>query len=343
MHAVKRQQRRALLGSLAAYAGVMAIPRLANAAARDLARRIDVHHHIAPPALVTAGRKVGIHPAALQWSAALAVEAMDRFGIATGITSIPDLGDWGKGESYWRLIRDCNEYAARLRSDYPGRFGLFAALPWPDVDATLREIGYVFDTLKAEGVFFWTSYGDHWFGDPKFAPVFEELQRRKAVVYTHPRSADCCRALGQPFEAGVIEWQTDTTRALAEWIFTGSMLRYPDVQLIFSHGGGTMTALIGRLENAALNERGRAAAPQGFRSAARHCYYDTSLQLSAAQLWPLKNIVGVERILFGSDYPFSVYAGHPVQELRQSGVFSASELAAINRGNARRLFPGVAD
>lgn len=336
------ENRRRFLAGALACAGAAFGPALTLAAARDNSRRIDVHHHIGPPVWMEVSRRVGTAATMAQWSPAKAIEDMDRLGIATGISTIPDLADWGTGEAYWKLIRGCNEYAARLSSDHPGRFGMFACIPLPDIDASLAEIRYAFDTLKADGVFFWTSYNDTWFGDPKFGPVYEELNRRKAVVYTHPRSAACCRTLNMPVDGGVVEWQTDTSRAIAQLVFSGTALKYPDMRVIFSHGGGTMTSLMGRFINAGANARTKAATPDGFLAAAHKLYFDTSLQLYPEQLWPLKHMVGVSQLLFGSDYPMSTSAGHPVQQLRESKVFTEAELRAVNRGNAEKLFPAFA-
>src|SRR5262249_56968022 len=94
-----------------------------------------------------------------------------------------------------KVARECNEYTAKLVADPKGRFGMFAAMPMPHVDASLHELAYALDTLKADGIGFLTSYGDKWLGDPSFAPIMDELDRRKAVVYSQPTTANCCANL----------------------------------------------------------------------------------------------------------------------------------------------------
>jgi hypothetical protein len=157
--------------------------------------RIDVHNHFMPPSVIEelGAKQLGV---VANWTPARALEDMDGAGVTTGMTSIAPAGDpLGNPATTVRLSRVCNDYAARLAADHPRRFGVWGNMPMPNIDATLREIAYVFDTLKADGIAFFTSYGDKWLGDPAFNPVFEELNRRRAVVYTHPNAANCCRNL----------------------------------------------------------------------------------------------------------------------------------------------------
>ena len=132
------------------------------------------------------------------WTPQRSIEDMDKAGIATAMTSptTPQVGFLPPADAA-RVAREANEYAKRLMADHPGRFGVFAMLPLPYVDESLKEIEYAFDTLKVDGIGMMTSYGDKWLGHPQFAPVFEELNRRKATVYTHPTSANCCVNLVQ--------------------------------------------------------------------------------------------------------------------------------------------------
>ena len=158
-------------------------------------RRIDVHHHIAPKAYLEAvGANVG--PVLRHWSLAKAIADMDEGEVATALLSVTQTTlDPGKEEQARGLALDCNDYAARIVSDHRGRFGMFTALPMPDIDGSLRVIEYGMDVLKADGVGLYTSYRDKWLGDASFDPVFEELDRRKAVIYVHPISPDCCTNL----------------------------------------------------------------------------------------------------------------------------------------------------
>ena len=128
---------------------------------------------------------------------------MDKGGVAAAMISITNPGLWfGDKEATRRIARECNEYGAKLVQQHPTRFGLFCALPLPDVDATLQEIEYAFDTLKCDGAHFMTSYGDTWIGNPAYEPVMAELHRRKAVVHVHPTAANCCKNLIPGHRAG---------------------------------------------------------------------------------------------------------------------------------------------
>ena len=133
------------------------------------------------------------------------------------------------------LARQLNEFATKTVKDHPGRFGLFACIAPPDAEGSLKEIEYAFDTLKADGIGLLTSYQDKYLGDPSFAPVYEELNRRKAVVYVHPTTPDCCRGLVPGIPPGAIEYATNSTRTIAHLVFSGTALKFPDIRWIFSH------------------------------------------------------------------------------------------------------------
>jgi len=266
---------------------------------------------------------------------------MDKAGVATSLVSITLPGLYfDDAQEARRLTRICNDYAMEMARNYPGRFGLFAALPWPDIEGSLAEIDYALGTLKADGIGLYTSYGTKWLGHPDFAPLFEELNRRKAVVYTHPVCAPCMQGLIPEINESIIEYGTDTTRAIASLLFTGSAARYPDITWIFSHAGGTMPFLIERLVNLAKAPSHAAKLPNGLMHELQRFYYDTAQSSNPSALGSLRTIVPISQIMFGTDYPFRLASEH-VEGLAGCG-FSAADARAIDRDNAVRLMPKYA-
>ena len=311
--------------------------------------RIDVHHHLFPPTLVEALTKanLGTRPAS-DWTPQRSIEDMDKAGIAVAMTSITTPGVSFLDVATARAVaRECNEYAAKLRETNKGRFGIFLALPMQDADGALAEIAYGLDTLKADGIAMLTSYGDVWLGHPKFEPIFEELNRRKAIVYTHPTSANCCRNIQPAFPDSIIEWGTDTTRAIAGIVFSGAAHKYRDIKFIFSHAGGTMPFLAERFTLAPQTLLGpeqkkalTAAVPEGVAAELQRFYYDTAQATHPAPLTALTKLIPISQILYGTDYPYRRGAEN-VQGLAAFG-FTPSDLAAIEFGNAARIMPKYA-
>ncbi len=338
-HGLLQPGRRRFLG--AALGSVIAPCLCGVAAAQSGAgpRRIDLHHHFAPPAWVAGvkGRPM-LQPANTRWTPGQSIEDMDRGGVAAAVVSITNPGLWfGDPRETARLARACNEYGARLVQDHPSRFGLFAALPLPDVEASLREIEYAFDTLKADGIGLYTSYGERWLGHKAFRPVMAELHRRKAVVTVHPTAADCCRNLDYApgTGPGSIEYGTDTTRAIMGIAFSGDAVRFPDIRFIWSHAGGSVPFFAGRIERAAANAR--EALPNGFTHELRRYHYDTAGAANRGALVSLLQLVPANRIVFGTDFPPGGSSASTAAAIAETGLFSASELRAIDRDNAVTL------
>lgn len=302
--------------------------------------RIDVHHHFFPPDYVAAITALGA-AASPAWTPARSLEEMDRSGIATSILSLSPPSVWAGDVTKSRSIaRNANEYGAKMAADHPGRFRLFAAVPLPDTEGSLREIGYALDTLHASGIGLMTSYGNRWLGDATFQPVWEEMNRRKAVVYTHPITPGCCGNLNDDIPAVAIEWATDTTRTIASLVFSGVAARYPDIHWIFSHGGGTMPFLLSRFQYQEKTMKNRAARlPNGLMHELQKFYYDTAQANHPGALAALLKLVTAEQLLFGTDFPYR--DGAEVIAGLNAHAFSDKELAAIERNNAIRLIPGL--
>ncbi len=337
--------RRMFLAGLAALGAGSLLPGCATESAAPVLvggkpHRIDIHHHLLPPKYVAEMQKhvKGENPP--PWTPARSIEDMDKNGIATSVTSLmqPQLtfGDVALGR---RLARESNEYAATLVRDYPGRFGMFATLPLLDTEGSLKEIAYAMDVLKADGFGLMTSYNGKYLGDPVFWPAWEELNRRQAIVYNHPLSVECCRnPVAQYIQNSAIEYATDTSRMIATLLFSGAAARFPDIRWIHSHGGGTMPFLYSRYtrQEAATKNREQLL-PNGVAFEVRKFYYDTAQANHPGALAALLKLAPVSQVMFGTDFPYRPGV-EAVAGLNGYG-FTASELAAIDRGNAVRLMP----
>ncbi len=324
--------RREFLLALAASAAVRA---QAPAVAKPY--RIDVHHHFFPPEYVAAiGNLAAAFP---PWSVAQSLDVMGKANVEKAMLSLslPGVFIAGNIEQARRLSRIVNDYGAKMVRDNPGRFGLFATIPLPDIEGSLREIEYAYGTLKADGLGLMTSFGDKWLGDAAFAPVWEELNRRRAVIYTHPLSPDCCGALIYGLGPGAIEWATDTTRTAASLLFSGTASKYPNIRWILSHGGGTLPFLLSRfVREEATGKNMNQRLPRGLMYEIRKFYYDTAQANTAGPLAALLEMVPSSQVLYGSDYPYRTFdelnAG-----LGSYRGFTSTDLRAIERDNAMQL------
>lgn len=209
----------------------------------------------------------------------------------------------------------------------------------PDTEGSLREIEHIFDVLKLDGIGLLSSYENgKLLGHPNFAPVMDELNRRKAVVFVHP-TVTCC---GDPIprvNITSIEFPTDTTRTITDLIYSGTLLRCPNIRFIFSHGGGTILMLLSRLSGGALTPEERAATiPNGFEHELKKLYYDiASVAVSSTAMASVFDVIPKERILFGSDIPF--WTIEKIATAANKFDISASDLRKIQRENALQLVP----
>jgi predicted TIM-barrel fold metal-dependent hydrolase len=291
---------------------------------------VDVHQHFLPPRFVAEQREEILYfardPAVLEWSPSRAIEQLDRFGIDTAYLS---LGVPGTRQP--RLARACNEYAAELTREHPGRFGVFASLPLPDVEAGLAELEYAFDQLGADGVGLLSSYDGRHLGDPLFAPLLEELDRRGAVVHVHPIAPPACRGALNGYPDPFLEFPFDTTRTVTSLLYAGALTRWPRICFVFSHGGGAVAMLAQRIV-ALAQATGSVPDPLGQLS---RLYVDAVTTTSRGAFGAVSELFGPDHILFGSDYPY-------VPTEVTAGGLRALELAdrtvkAIGAGNALSL------
>ncbi|HWF53184.1 MAG TPA: amidohydrolase family protein [Solirubrobacteraceae bacterium] len=304
---------------------------------------VDLHHHLVPDAyraaLVRAGAgTVGGIPLP-PWEAGSMLERMDRLGIERAVLSVsaPALLPAAPGERT-TLARLCNDEAAELVAAHPGRLGAFALLPLPDVDGALHEIDRALGSLGLDGVSLLTNYEGRYLGHEALRPVLEELDRRAAVVHVHPNLPPPMRDAELLLPAPVLEFTFDTTRAVADLIAGEVLDRCPDVRFVLSHLGGSLPFLAHRLSM--LDAVPSGATPARPRTTVlaqlRRLHYDVALSGSPANLHFAAEVVGIERLVYGSDTPF---APPPFVEAgaRVLAELPDAERAAIGRANALRL------
>lgn len=297
---------------------------------------IDVHHHFEPT-----HRNVDGTP----WSIEAAVAQLDGNGVGTAIGYCgPVFETRERGRTSARTV---NEWATQLGAEHPGRFGLFASIPMLDVDAALEELAYALDVLGADGVGLAPHYEGAWLGDARFLPVFEELNRRRAVVYVHPAKPACPAAatLNDPqqlISAPWIEFPTDTARTILSLWASGLTRRLPGIRFLFCHGGGMMPMLLGRIAGFAGwagvgEERLDALFPDGVYAEFAKLYFECAQAYAPETFALLRSIVPLTHLLYGSD--FSYFPVAHSMELFGKLDLSAHERELIGARNAAALLP----
>jgi predicted TIM-barrel fold metal-dependent hydrolase len=327
--------RRAFLATLATAGAASAFPaseifgRTPTVKLNVRGGAIDVHHHFLGPGMTSNS----------PWSVEMSLDQMDKFGIGVAILSMTQGGSllYDNTERGRAAVRAGNEFGAKLMQQYPKKFGLMGGVPLPDLEGTLREIQYACDTLEVDAIGIYTNDNQgRWPGDPYFEPMWQELNRRNAIVYMHPLAPSCCSSLKYGPNFAMLEFDFDVTRAVASIVVNGVMFRYPNIRFITVHSGGAVPMLAGRMKDR-IPVGAERYLPNGLYAELRKWYFDVA---HATFPWPfaaMRAFMPESQILFGTDY-----SPEPIEStvnelpgLKLSRAFEQSML----RGNAERLFP----
>lgn len=310
---------------------------------------IDVHAHYlggsVAEAFATRLSLAGGFRMSVDWTPDVALASMDRLGIGVAVLSAPWIfaGTASEPEAAKRYARAVNEEYAELIRAHPRRFGAFASVPGDSADAMISEIDYALDTLHLDGVMLTSNVEGRYPGDAWFEPVLAELNRRQAPTFIHPADSPAIRELGFGRPSSVCEFPFDTARALVNAVYRGVFQRYPRLRLILAHCGGALPTLAWRIA-----EHTRAVGPHDSPVTSAHVgtvlrglFYDVALAGSRNSLLPTLEVTGHDHLLYGTDWPA---APEPLVvdntgELLRSGLFTATQLADVQYGNAERLFP----
>jgi 6-methylsalicylate decarboxylase len=300
--------------------------------------KIDTHHHFFPKVYIDAvgwEMLAAVMPngKAPNWSVQAALDVLDENSIETAILSVSSGPKLHQADV---LLRRCNEAAAELRAAHPNRFGSFASLPLPDIDASLKEIAFAADKLAVHGFIVFTSYEGRYLGEEWFDPILEELDRRGAVVFIHPNMP--AYSVPKVAPASVLEFPFETTRTATSLLIAGVPARYRRIRFILSHAGGTLPSLAPRIALSLSMMPGLVERAGDPLAGLRSFYYDTALSAGASTLSGLAQITDPDHILFGTDFPFAPTTairafGKVLDELDVPGF----DRSAAYRGNAERL------
>ncbi|HEX6513131.1 MAG TPA: amidohydrolase family protein [Chloroflexota bacterium] len=299
-------------------------------------QRIDIHHHVVPPQFQANTPMPVAIPSTRQQ-----LGNMSELDVQAAVTSItPRILDVNPGHIR-SVVRTCNEYMAGMVRDHPTCFGAFAALPLPDVDGALEEIEYALDTLHMDGIGLFSNQGGRYLGDPAFDEIFAELSRREAVAFVHPAHCEAPEHTNLHAPDAIVEYVFDTTRAIVNLLYNGTLERCPDVRMIFSHGGGAAPFILSRINGLDGNPR---SGTRDSMAAMRSLYYDTTSATQACTLRCLQELADVSHIVWGTDMPF-LHGDRLRQEVHHWEIydgFDAVARQAIERDNALRLLPSLA-
>jgi len=308
--------------------------------------RIDVHAHYFAPAYLELLEQAGMADAGgipiPPWSAEGAIDFMDRHGIAAQVVGVSDPGLWFTSPDAARTIaRESNEFGAELVRTHPTRFGVLALLPLPDVEGAVAEAIHALDVLDFDGVCLVSSYDGLYLGDSRLDPLMAILDERGAYVMVHPATPrpDDRPDLGLP--DAIVEYTFETTRAVTNLVWKGTLDRFPRIRWALSHAGGAAPFLAYRITGwVAMQIRPE---PEPWPAFSR-LFYDTALAPVRPALTSVLEVAPLSQILFGSDFPFADFLYPPEGDVQPqlATVFDTDQLRAVDRDNALVQFPRLA-
>ena len=279
-----------------------------NVAAQGI---VDVHCHNILPFYLEALEK---HDAAMDegfplpaWDAGAHLKFKDEAGIGCSILTMPAPQPYfNDTEECQQTIRRYNEYCAKLKADYPGRFRFCASLPLPDVEAAVREAIYALDTLCADGVKLATNCRGQYLGDEELDPLMKVLDERHAVIIVHPhRPTPYPEKIIATTPLAMYEYPAETTRAVVNMLSRNVLVRYPNLKVVVPHCGSFLPLALPRMKSIlpAMVAQGYMQ-PIDWEGNLSRLYFDLAGSPTIEVLRSLFTITSPDHILYGSDYPY---------------------------------------
>ena len=323
---------------------------------------IDLHHHLIPDFYVKALAEKGITEfsgvSIPTYNPEKCLNDMDKVGIDKAVISIPPAGVGIQNNEFFKdLTRMTNTFLAEVIQKHPSRFGALASIPLPNIDGALAELEYAMDELHLDGVVLLSNADGMYLGDPELEEFFAELNRRKVVVFVHPDDPPFADMKKPDVPVVHIEWPFDTTRAVANMVYSGTLDRNPRIRFILPHGGGAVPYLAWRISILEYRQRDkvkklrslydlilRKQGPATGLRLLKNMYYDTTAVTTPSSLRTLKELLDPSHIVLGTDLGVAprLMASLVLHDLKASNVFDDEDLRRIAREGALELFPRLA-
>ncbi len=239
-----------------------------------------------------------------QGSLARRLEMMDEAGVAIQVLSpmaglAPYGTDAARAAHAARLVNDAY---AELVALHPTRFAAFASLPLPHIDESLRELERCVDELGLVGVNLHISALDRSVAEDEFLPIYEELDRRRGVIFYHPCGNSICSPMIADYGFGISAGTSMEDTAIALHLIAKRLPhRFPNLRFVIPHFGGLMAMLLERLDNQFGMTQHDLPEPPSVT--ARRFYYDTVGHGSHAALHCTHRAFGAQHLVCGSDFP----------------------------------------
>ena len=265
---------------------------------------VDVHSHIITPEFVSSlereGRLMDEGFPLPKYNVENHLKWMDEAGVQTSVLTL------AAPQPTSEAIRLCNEAAARIKREHPGRFKFCAALPLPDVNAAIREAIYALDTLKADGIKLATNVGGQYLGAPELDTLFSVLNERRAVIILHPhRPEPVSRQVMQQTPLAMQEYLSETTRAVSNMISRNVLARYNNIKVVVPHCGAYLPLAIPRMKSLTpVMQANKMVGEIDYEANLRTLYYDLAGAHSPEVIRMLLTITTPDHLLYGSDYPY---------------------------------------
>ena len=312
--------------------------------------RIDVHAHFLPDFYSAAAAAAGHSrpdgmPRLPAWSVEDNLRFMDEAGVESAILSISSPGvHFGNDLAAIELARRVNETGAEITAAYPGRFGFFASALLPDVDHSVAEVSYAIDELGADGVVLFTNSDGMYLGDPRMDPLIAAIAERNSTLFIHPTTPVCGETLTLGRPAPILEFPLDTTRAVTNLVLSGVLDRHPGATVVLPHAGGALSSIADRVAEISSRLLPPPASEVDFLGTLQSFYYDIAGFPFPRQILAVLGLVGPDKLLFGTDWPYTIEATvlSQVASYEQSQILDAEAHRLLDRDTAELLFPRFA-